>query len=81
MVSPHFSPVIYCGRRCTAPSGTFSLRGAPTHAGRSATCPASPGVPSGQRAMSLRTVKYASAPLRSKTPLGTAPRRPRNENR
>ncbi len=54
---PHFSPVIYCGRRCTAPSGTFSPRGA------------------------QRTVKYASAPLGSKTPLGTAPRRPRDENR
>ena len=26
--SPHFSPPIYSGRRCTAPSGVFSPRGA-----------------------------------------------------
>jgi len=55
--SPHFSPPIYCGRRCTAPSGVFSLRGA------------------------RRTVEYASAPLGSETPLGTAPLRPRHETR
>ena len=53
--SPHFSPAFCCGRRCTAPSGVFSFRGA------------------------RRTVKYDSAPLRSKTPLGTAPRTPRDE--
>ncbi len=54
--SPYFSPASCCGRRCTAPSGVFSLRGA------------------------RRTVEYDSAPLRSNTPLGTAPRRPRHES-
>jgi hypothetical protein len=56
VANPHFSPASCCGRRCTAPRGVFSLRGA------------------------RRTVKYDSAPLRSKTSLGTAPRRPRHES-
>jgi len=54
-LNPNISPAFCCGRRCTAPSGVFSPRGA------------------------RRTASTRSAPLRSKTPLGTAPRRPRDE--
>jgi hypothetical protein len=51
-LSPYFSPVICCGPRCarpfrqrrngSLPSGTFSPRGTPAHAGRFATFTASP---------------------------------------
>jgi len=52
--SPRISPTFCCGRRCTAPSGVFSRRGARrTSSTRSAPCEAWPGPPASSVACAM----------------------------
>jgi len=74
MASLHISPASCCGRRCTAPSGVFSPRGARrTASTRSAPCEARPGPPAS-------SVACAMGPYSRRRDDGDVPPSPRSGN-